>query len=142
MHFDKTECIFVAKLKINWNYHLIKSQSSHLGIDIDNTLTDLKTANACFKKVKTRLRFMYEKVHCLSAEGREIWQSYNIIMNIRVPHGMLEYLKCWKKLISSVTNTPVRFIKYMDPVTRITQTKLSKLYWFVNDGIRCETASS
>ena len=34
-------------------------------------MTDLRTANACIKKVKARLRFMYENVHCLSAETRE-----------------------------------------------------------------------
>ena len=106
-------------------------------------MTDLRTANACVKKVKARLWVMYEKVHCLSAETREIWQSYNIIMNIPVPHGMLEYLKCWKKNKFQVSqNKPVRFIKYMDPVSSITQTELCKLYWFVNDEIRSETDSS
>ena len=72
----------------------MQSSIKYLGTDIDKTLTDLRTANTCIKTVKARLRAMYEQVHCLSAETREIWQSYYIIMNIPVPHGMLEYLKC------------------------------------------------
>jgi hypothetical protein len=63
-------------------------------------------------------------------------------MNIPVLHGMLEYLKCWTNKFQVSQNKPVRFIKYMDPVSNITQTELSKLYWFVNDEIRSETASS
>ena len=95
----------VTDFEISWNYNLIKSQSSlkHLGTDIDKTLTDLKTANACLKTVTNRLKFMYEKyIVCLLKQ--EKYGNHTVSLWI-----FLFPLVCWsissveKKQISSFT---------------------------------------
>ena len=62
----------ITDFQINYNDHLIKSQSriKYLCIDRHQNVFGERTANTVIQKVNSRLRFIHRKANCLSSETR------------------------------------------------------------------------
>ena len=130
LHLGKTECILfgpkrklktVTDFQIACHGHIIKSQSSvkYLGIDIDENLSGESIVNGIIKKVNSRLRFMYRKANCLSAETRKTLSMALIQCHFdySCSSWYASVSQSLKNKLQVAQNKTVRFIKNMGQET-------------------------